>query len=175
MDILAIIVTIVLLCFIVFVLVFYVLMLFGFVYGAPFVPTSSKRVKNMIELAKPKPGEVWIDIGSGDGRVMIAAAKAGARAIGYEIHPYLVALTKIKIWLNGLKGKAEVKMVNFWPINLSEADIVSVYLLPEKMDRLQRKLEDELKPGCRIVSNAFNFPGWTPVAEMDRVKLYRKQ
>ncbi len=163
--------------FIIFVLVFLsfnLLMIFGFVYGAPFVPTSRRRVRAMLELAKPQAGELWIDLGSGDGRLIIAAAKAGARAIGYEIHPYLVLWTKLKIYLSGLGDRAEVRLANFWPVDLSGADIISVYFIPEKMGRLQKKLEAELKPGCRVVSNAFSFPNWTPLAEIDRVKLYRK-
>lgn len=160
--------------FVILILFFYLLMIFGFYYGAPFVPTSRKRLRQMLELVKPKPGEVWIDLGSGDGRLVIAAARAGAKAIGYEIHPYLVALTKLKIWLYRLGGKADVKMANFWKVDLFQADIISVYFIVEKMGELKKKLEKELKPGCRVVSNAFSFPGWTPVAEIGRVKLYIK-
>ena len=164
--------TIIFFVFIVLFLLFHLLMIFGFYFGAPFVPTSRKRLRIMLELAKPKPGELWIDLGSGDGRLIIAAARAGARAVGYEIHPMLVALTKIKIWFYGLGGRAQVKLVNFWPVDLSKADIISLYLIPNKMARLQKKLSAGLKPGCRVVSNAFRFPDWTPSAEKDRVKLY---
>lgn len=146
----------------------------GFVYGAPFVPTRRERVDAMLELAKPGPGELWVDLGSGDGRILVAAAQAGARAVGYEFHPLLVLLSRLAIARSGLGRLASVLQGDLWKADLSKADVVSLYLMPYRMERMRAKLEAELKPGCRIVSNAFPIGGW-PAAGFDRqVFLYRR-
>ena len=146
----------------------------GFIYGAPFVPTSRARVGAMLALAKPKPGELWVDLGSGDGRILVAASLAGARAVGYEFHPLLVLLSRLAIARHGLRGLASVLRANLWKADLSKADIVSLYLMPYRMERMQAKLRAELKPGCRIVSNAFPIADWPPAGFDNQVFLYNQ-
>lgn len=154
------------------VLVFYVLMLFGWKYGAPFVPSSSRVIKNMISLAKIMPGEIVFDLGSGDGRILIAAAKAGAMAQGWEIHPLLIGLTRLKVWWLKLGEKVKVVCGNFWQIDWQEADVIMVYLIPHRMSEFKEKLLREVRPGTRVVSHAFKVPGWEPEAQLGQVRLY---
>ena len=127
-----------------------------------FVPTPEESVAAMIKLARPRPGELWIDLGSGDGRVVIAAAKAGATAIGYEIDRRLIEESRRRVLECGLQGRAEIRKGDFWAVDLSEADVVSAFLFDTVMKRFQEKLRSELKPGCRIISVAFSLPDWEP-------------
>lgn len=141
-------------------------------HDAPFVPSSPEVVTAMVALSKPKPGERWVDLGSGDGRVLLAAAREGAQARGYEVNPSLVALTRKNILLAGLSLNASVHQGVLWEADIRDADIISFYLMPPAMARLQEKLRAEAKPGCRIVSNTFSCPGWEPSGHIGHVWLY---
>lgn len=154
------------------VLAFYVFMLFAWRYGAPFVPSSARVVKDMISLAKIMPGEIVFDLGSGDGRILIAAAQAGAMAQGWEIHPLLVGLTQLKVWWLKLGEKVKVCRNNFWKADWSNAKVIMVYLIPHRMSEFKDKLLREVRPGTRIVSHAFKVPGWEPEAQLGQVRLY---
>lgn len=149
-----------------------VLLLLGFILGAPFVPTPFAQVETMVRLARPKPGELWVDLGSGDGRILLAAARTGARAVGYEFHPLLVLLSRFAIARSGLRDRAAVAQQDLWKADLSEAGVVSLFLIQHRMAGVKRKLLAELKPGARVVSYAFDFAGWEPAAREDRVSLY---
>ena len=127
--------------------------------GAPFVPTPMARVKKMLALAKIKSGEKVYDIGCGDGRmVYVAANDYGANAVGYELSPLVYVLARIRKFFWG--SKARIDFTDFRFKNLSDADVIVCYLLPESLARLQKKLEAELKPGARIVSYAFPIGTW---------------
>ena len=131
--------------------------------GAPWLPTSRKYVRRMLTLANVQPGEVVYDLGSGDGRVLfIAAREFGARAVGIELDPLRCAWTRMCIALLGLQGQVRVIRGDFFNQDVSEADVVTVYLLQKTNNRLQRKLWRELHPGARIVSSVFIFPGIIP-------------
>lgn len=132
----------------------------AFVTGGPFVPSSKKAVAAMIKLAHLKPGMVAYDLGSGDGRLLVAAAAKGAKAVGIELNPYLVLLSHIRVLLSPHRDSISVRWGNLWSTNLRKADIVFVYLLPWQMDKLQHKLALELKPDSLVVSNSFIFPHW---------------
>ena len=106
----------------------------------------------MIRLAEIHSGDVVYDLGSGDGKLLVLAARKGARATGYEINPILVLFSK-------LRG-TNTHWRNFWGADIHDADIIFIYLLPWKMDRLAEKLKRECKKGTTIVSNSFIFPGW---------------
>ncbi len=126
----------------------------------------------MLELAQIRPGEVVFDLGSGDGTLVLAAARAGAKAIGIEINPFLVVFSRLRIKRQGLREKANIISADFRISSLSTADVVFMYLLPNTVKNLQEKLLRELKPGARIVSNSFPFPAWLPAKEKDKVFLY---
>lgn len=144
----------------------------GDLKGAPFVPSNRKKVNIMLELADLKSGEKVIDLGSGNGKILIEAAQKGCRAIGVEINPFLVLFSRIRNRLFKLNHliKIEKKDLRCYP--LTDFDAVFIYLLPKTMSKIKKKLEIELKPGARIISNAFPFPDWEPVQQKDRVFLY---
>jgi len=145
-----------------------------FFWGAVYLPTQKQTVKKMIELAKIKPGEKAVDLGSGDGRLVIALAKSGAEAHGFEINPILVLLARINILRAGLRGKAFVHCRSFWNENFSEFDIVVIFGIGHIMDKLGKKLDKELKKGTRVVSNSFLFPNWQLLKKETCVFLYEK-
>ena len=135
--------------------------LLGNAFGAPWQPTSIKIVRKMLSMANVKPGEVVFDLGSGDGRIIVMAAKEfNATSVGIEINPLWVLWTKVKIALFRLYGKGSVIWGNFFNLDLSKADIVTLYLLQNTNEKLKLKLENELKPGTRVVSHVFTFDGW---------------
>lgn len=140
----------------------------------PFVPSSPDRLEVMMELAAVKPGQKTVDLGSGDGRVVIAMAKAGAEAHGIEINPKLIAEARENIAEEELENKAFIHEMNFWDCNLGQYDIVSVYGITSIMERLEKKCLTEMKPGAKVVSNYFTFPNWTPAQFKKNVYLYKK-
>jgi protein-L-isoaspartate O-methyltransferase len=143
--------------------------------GAVFVPTGRMTVRKMIDLANVKPGVKAVDIGCGDGRLVIALAKAGAEAHGYEIHPFLVWMSKRNIRKARLAGKAFIHRKSFWDEDLSNFDIVTVYGVPKIMERLEEKLKKELGAGARVVSNKYTFPTWPESKREDNVYLYEQK
>lgn len=146
-------------------------LVYGFYSAAPFVPTPQRQARTMLAMARIKPGERLIDIGSGDGRLVFAAAAVGAYATGIEINPILYGWSMLKTKLQRLP-RALFRRENFWQTNLAHADILTVYCLPGKMDRLQDKVKREMKPGARVVVYEFPFSGW-PYAQKDgKVYLY---
>ncbi|MBI2010780.1 MAG: SAM-dependent methyltransferase [Candidatus Colwellbacteria bacterium] len=144
-----------------------------FYRGAPFVPTPTRTIEKMIDLAEVKPGEKAVDLGSGDGRMVIALAKAGAEAHGYEVNPLLVFWSRRKIKQAGLKNKAFIHRKSFWSVDLSDFNVITLYGVSLMMKRLEKKLDQELKDGARIVSFAFDFPVWRPEKKENGVYLYR--
>jgi SAM-dependent methyltransferase len=151
------------------------IMLPGFV-GAPYVPTSSDLVTRILSLAEIKPGDVLYDLGSGDGRLVISAARDfGAISVGIEIDPFRVLFSRIRIWRQNLARRVRIIRNNFFKIDLKDADIVVMFLLQETNDRLQRKLEQDLKkPDARVVSIVFQFRGWKLIRadEMNMIYVY---
>lgn len=137
--------------------------------GAPFVPTPMARVEKMLALAKVKKGEKVYDIGCGDGRmVYVAANEYNADAVGYELSPLVYVLARVRkfFW----KSKARIEFTDFRYRNLSDADVIVCYLLPDALARLQPKLEAELKKGARVISYAFSIGTWGATHREDRDK-----
>lgn len=145
-------------------------------YGAPWVPTKLRTVRRMLALAQVRPGETVYDLGSGDGRVLIVAAREfGARAVGVELDPVRAGWARLIVWGLGLRGKVTVRTGNFFTEDVRAADVVVCYLRTSTNRRLAEKLTEELRPGARVVSHAFPFPDWDLAGEdLDhRVYLYR--
>lgn len=153
-------------------LIFAIFAFVAILIGAPYVPSSSERVKQMIELAKIKPAELVVDLGSGDGRILIAAAAAGARAVGIEINPVLVLITKLKARLLGFSDQVRVIVGDFRDFSIRDADTIFCYHLPGKMLELERKIRKEAKPGARVVLNAFPFPKLKPAKTAEKLFVY---
>ena len=129
-----------------------------------FVPTPQAAVDAMLDVAQVKAGDVVYDLGSGDGRIVIAAAKKyGARGVGIEIDPALVKLAKDRAAAAGVADRVRFVEQDLFAANLSEASVVTLYLLQSLNERLRPKLVRELKPGARVVSHMFNMgPEWPP-------------
>ena len=113
----------------------------------------------MLDMAKVTSKDYVIDLGSGDGRNVIAAAKRGARALGVEFNPDMVALSNRLAAEAGVADKAKFVQGDMFEADFSEATVLAMFLLPDNLNRLKPKME-KLKPGTRIVLNTFGVPGW---------------
>ncbi len=142
-------------------------------WGAPWVPSSLTTVHQMLDLAQVKPNELVYDLGCGDGRIVVTAAlRYQARAVGVEIDPLRWLWCQALITVLGLREKVSIVYGDFFKQDLSEADVVFCYLLPETNKRLQEKLLWELEPGTRVVSNTFIFPGVKETSKNGKIRLY---
>ena len=142
------------------------------VRGAMFFPANMRNVEIMVDLASLRPGDRIADLGSGDGRILIACARRGIRAEGYEINPVLVYLSRRAIRLAGLEDFATVHWRSFWRADLASFDAIFVYGIPYIMADLRKKLERELRPGAKVISHVFPFPEWIPAAKNKNEKTY---
>ncbi len=152
-----------------FYLVFYVFFPLG--RGAIYDPSTHEETLAMAEVAAVSIGEKAADLGSGDGRVVIALARRGAEAHGFEVNPVLVMISRRNIRRAGLEGKAFIHWRSFWRANLSLYDIITVFQVSFVMGRLEAKLKRELPPGARVVSHYWRFPTLAP--ETARGDIYR--
>ena len=129
------------------------------------VPTPQELVDTMLSIAKLTAGDFVIDLGSGDGRTVITAAKRGARAIGIEYNPNMVALSRLNAEKAGVAGRAEFIEADLFEYDFSKATVITMFLLPEINMKLRPRILD-LKPGTRIVSNTFTMQDWEPDQEV---------
>ena len=143
-------------------------------FGAPYAALGKKKTKDLVDLLNVKPGEKAVDIGAGDGRIVMELAKKGAQAVGFEINPILALLGNYKIKKAGLQNNARVLWKDFWRQDLSRFDIITIYLSFNSMGRLEKKLQKETKKGARIGVNYFKFPHWKPDKKLDTLYLYKK-
>jgi precorrin-6B methylase 2 len=144
--------------------------IYGLRSGAPFLPSSNKAVKTMMLIADIKPGQIIYDLGSGNGKILLAATKVGAKAIGIEIHPILVWWSRFLSYLS--KVPIKVIRASFWDINVSNADCIFIFGIKSKMPKLQQKIIQETRPGTKIVSNTFTFANWQYIQKNDSIYLY---
>jgi ribosomal protein L11 methylase PrmA len=132
---------------------------YGFTGGSTFVPTSKHKIEKVLELVTMPPGSLMVDLGCGDGRFLVAAERQySVDAVGYEINLTAFLLAKLNILFN--RSRAKVYLKNFWKINLGEADYVICYLYPDALSSLKRKFDEELKPGCVVVSCDYLIEDW---------------
>ena len=130
---------------------------------APYVASPQRVVDRMLELAQLKQGETLYDLGSGDGRILITAVqKYGAKAVGVEISSQLVQEATDMIARLGLQNQAKVIHADLMTVDLSPADVVTIYLMTQANEKLRPRLEKFLKPGARVVSHDYPVPGWKP-------------
>lgn len=148
------------------------IMIFSFViaFGAPFLPTLKARTPEALDLLDLKPGQTLLELGSGDGRILRAAAERGIKSIGYELNPLLV------VWsmLISLKYRKliTVRWGNYWRHRLPVTDGIYVFLLNPYMEKLNNKIEQEISKPVKVVSFAFAIPGKKPVKELHGLMLY---
>ena len=130
---------------------------------APFITTPPEVVARMLQLAGTGPQDTVLDLGSGDGRIVIAAAREhGARGLGIELEPKLVALARENARRAGVADRARFEEGDALKADLAQASVVTLYLLPFLLDQLQPRLLAQLRPGARVVTHAFAFKGWMP-------------
>jgi len=128
---------------------------------APYVPTPMKVVYKMLELARVTKDDVVYDLGCGDGRIVVTAAKKyGARGVGVDINPIRVAEAKDRAKQAGVEHLVKILLQDAMVTDLSDATVVMLYLLTESNKKLKPRLEQQLKPGTRVISHEFNMEGW---------------
>ena len=155
----------------IFILILLFLILFSFFYSViraiSWVPMWSKDLERFLNLANIQTGQKVYDLGCGDGKLLFAAAKYGAKAEGFEISllPYIIA--KVRQIFD--KTKITVKFRDFWLINLSDADVVFFFLIPRIYPKLKKKLQKELKLGAKVIAYVWPFEDLEP-DQVDKVK-----
>ena len=141
------------------------------IIGAPFEPSKDDRIKSILKLASPKKKDRIVDLGSGDGRIVIVFAEKGYESHGYEINPWLVLYSIIKAKIKGVK-KAHFHLGNFWNKDLSKYNIITLFQIGYIMPKLEEKIKKECKSKTKIVSNKWTFPNIKPKKINNNVKLY---
>jgi hypothetical protein len=144
---------------------------FVVMFGAPFLPTLKPKVKIALDLIDLKEGQTLLELGSGDGRVLKAAAQQGLHAVGYELNPLLVIYSKILTF----KYRKQVKVVwgNYWKRQWPPADGIFVFLLQPYMEKLDQKITADCKKGIKLVSFAFTIESHKPTKTNDGLYLYK--
>ncbi len=142
--------------------------------GAPWLPTPKSKVRKMLEFAEVQPADIVYDLGSGDGRIIIMAAKEfGAQSVGIEADPIRQRWSKLMIRRHKLREKVNVLRGNFFNFNIGDATVVTLYLGVGANNKLRDKLATELKPGSRIISHHFVLEDWEITEENKDEDLYK--
>lgn len=149
-----------------------ILFSFSFVllFGAPYVPTLRPQVQTALELVNLKPGQTLLELGCGDGKVLIAAAQTGLTAVGYELNPFLALVA----WLRTRRFKGRVRVVcgNFWTKQWPPAEGIFTFLHPRFMKKLDTKIVQSNMQSVKLVSFAFEIPNRQPTQRKNGVLLY---
>lgn len=130
--------------------------------GAPFEGMDADVIERALKLAEVGEKDIFFDLGSGDGRVVIAAAMRGAKAYGVELDRLRVLNSRIWVKLFRLDKRVEIIRKSFYKVNLSKATVVCSFTLPETNEKLKKKLKKELKKGTKVISVGFEFKDWKP-------------
>lgn len=150
----------------------FVLFCFSFVllFGAPYVPTLRPQVEAALELVNLKPDETLLELGCGDGKVLIAAAQTGICAVGYELNPFMALVA----WLRTRRFKGRVRVVwgNFWTKDWPDAQGIFTFLHPRFMEKLDKKIVQSNLHNVKVVSFAFEIPSRQPTQRKKGVLLY---
>jgi len=132
-------------------------------YGLPSMPTRPERIRKALKLVSLQPDEVLYDLGAGDGRVLLIAAREfGAFSIGLEVGPVQCALIWLRIVSSGLADRIKIRWGNFFKADLKDADVVYVYATSQEVLKLAPFLQKQMKAGSRVVSISADFPEWEP-------------
>ncbi|XP_053324020.1 ATP synthase subunit C lysine N-methyltransferase [Spea bombifrons] len=127
----------------------------------PYVPATTTQIENVLKMLRSRRGPV-VDIGSGDGRIVIAAAKEGFKAVGYELNPWLVWYSRYRAWREGVHHNAKFYITDLWKVRFSGYMDVVIFGVPQMMPQLEKKLEMELHKSARVIACRFPFPQWIP-------------
>lgn len=159
-----------------FVLLFLVIFLWILIpalYGLPPVPTKPARIQKALKLANLQPEDTLYDLGAGDGRVLLSAARDfGAKAVGIEIGPIQCALIWLRAIASGFGNQIKVRWANFYKTNLQDADVVFVYATSKEVMKLAPHLKQQMKKGSRLVSISADFPEWEPILVDERNLIF---
>lgn len=138
--------------------------------GAPYLPTLTPQLETALKLANLKSGQTLLELGCGDGKVVIAAAKQGINVVGYELNPLLALIA----WVRTRRYRKNVRIVwgNFWFKDWQEADAIFVFLLTRYMEKLDKKIGQYPHKPVRLVSFAFNIKGKQPIKIKDGIYVY---
>ena len=162
-----------------FVLLFFITLLWILIpafYGLPSVPTRPDRIRKALKLVNLQPDEVLYDLGAGDGRVLLIAAREfGAKATGVEIGPVQCVLIWLRLVASGLSARAKIQLGNFYKSDLRDADVVFIYATSKEVAKLESFLEKQLKHGARLVSISTDFPNWEPTTYDDHELIFAYQ
>jgi SAM-dependent methyltransferase len=140
-------------------------------HGAPYVPILKNDSNDLLKLTQLKPGQTLIDLGSGDGRLLRAAAAQGIRCIGYEINPYMVIISRLVCWR--YRHLVTIHTADLWQTALPPADVIYIFMLERYMDRLDAKLSAEITQPTRVVSYVFQFPNRPFTNRTDHAYAYQ--
>jgi len=143
---------------------------FVIMFGAPFLPTLKEQVPRAMKMLNLGPGQTLLELGSGDGRVLAAAAEQGIKAVGYEINPFLVLYSRFKTRKYG--KNVVVVWGNFWTKKLPPADAIFVFLLQPYMEKLDQKITKECAKPVRLVSFGFTINSKKPKKQDKGIYLY---
>lgn len=127
----------------------------------PFVPATTAQVENVLSVLRARSGTL-VDIGSGDGRIVIAAAKHGFLASGFELNPWLVWYSRYKAWREGVHRSTSFHISDLWKVSFAQYSNVVIFGVPQMMDQLELKLANELPSTAKVVACRFPFPTWVP-------------
>lgn len=139
--------------------------------GAPWLPVRKRDIESAFRLVDVGPDDMVVDLGSGDGRLLVEAAKRGARVVGYELNPFMVWLSRSR--LASFRGRTAVHRKNLFKADLSHATVIYIFGLQTIMPAVAEKLRREARPDARIVSFAFEFPDWAYEKKDGIALLYR--
>jgi len=161
-----------------FILILFVLLAFFFLaidvfLDLPYVSTKREKIGTIIKFARITNGDTVIDLGSGDGRLLFAAVAKGAKAIGYEINPFLVVLTRIHASFKGLSEYIKVYRQNLWDADLAVADVIFVYAKKKSMQKFEDFIFKNARKGIRVVANTNPFPNKKPIKIKNKIFLYK--
>ena len=145
---------------------------FGFVlvFGPPYLPTLTKQMKIALKLADLQPGQTLLELGCGDGKVLVAAAQQGVRAVGFELNPLLVIFCKLRCWR--YRHLVEVHWANFWTRPWPATDVILIFGLPRLMKKLDTKIVHDARKPVKLVSFAFPIPDKRAVQHEAGVFVY---
>lgn len=152
----------------------FVLLIASVWFGAVYVPSVDWAVEEMMDMAAIQKGERVVDLGSGNGKILIALARKGIESHGYEINPLLVLWSWFLIRKAGMSGKAHAHFGNIFSVDVRSYDVIFIFVVPYIMPKLEQKLRKELKTDTRVIVETFPFPTWKPVKKTGSIYLYRK-
>lgn len=160
---------------VIIILLLYVIyiLLYSMILGAPYAATRDIKMKIMLDMLRFKKGDNFVDLGSGDGRFVIEAARRGTEAHGYEMNPILVLISKRNIAKANLSDKAKIHWKSYWSVDLEKYNKIAVFGIKHIMPSLEKKLKKELRKESLVASNHFKFPNWKITEKKENLFLYK--